>query len=94
MTFGYEENRPVLSNVDLTIPAGKTIAFVGPSGAGKTTISSLIPRFYDIDSGSITINGMNIQEMTKKSYVVKLESFSRMFSYLAVHYVRISVMET
>lgn len=67
VTFSYEENRPVLSNVDLEVPAGKTIAFVGSSGAGKTTISSLIPRFYDIDSGSITINGMDIREMTKKS---------------------------
>ncbi|MFS0788547.1 ABC transporter ATP-binding protein [Shouchella sp. 1P09AA] len=67
VTFGYEENRPVLENVDLHIPAGKTVAFVGPSGAGKTTISSLIPRFYDINSGSILINGMDVTDMTKQS---------------------------
>ena len=67
VTFGYEENRPVLENVDLHIPAGKTVAFVGPSGAGKTTISSLIPRFYDVNTGSITINGIDIREMTKTS---------------------------
>lgn len=67
VTFSYENNRPVLNDLNLFIPAGKTVAFVGPSGAGKTTISSLIPRFYDVDSGAITINGINICDMTKKS---------------------------
>ncbi|WP_059105995.1 ABC transporter ATP-binding protein [Shouchella shacheensis] len=67
VTFGYEKNRPVLQQVDLHLPAGKTVAFVGPSGAGKTTISSLIPRFYDVNGGRITINGMDIRDMTKQS---------------------------
>lgn len=68
VTFGYEEDKaPVLSNLSLTIHSGETIAFVGPSGAGKTTISSLIPRFYDVDDGSIFIDGIDIRDMTKES---------------------------
>ncbi|MFT0801811.1 ABC transporter ATP-binding protein [Bacillus swezeyi] len=67
VTFGYEEHKPVLSGIDLSIRSGETVAFVGPSGAGKTTISSLIPRFYDVDGGSITIDGIDIREMTKRS---------------------------
>lgn len=67
VTFGYEKHKPVLQGVDLLITAGETVAFVGPSGAGKTTISSLIPRFYDIDGGSITIDGIDIRDMTKRS---------------------------
>ncbi|MED1065988.1 ABC transporter ATP-binding protein [Bacillus paralicheniformis] len=67
VTFGYEKHKPVLQGVDLSITAGETVAFVGPSGAGKTTISSLIPRFYDIDGGSITIDGIDIRDMTKSS---------------------------
>ncbi|WP_458117660.1 ABC transporter ATP-binding protein [Bacillus sp. PK6-026] len=67
VTFGYEKHKPVLQGVDLSITAGETVAFVGPSGAGKTTISSLIPRFYDIDGGSITIDGIDIRDMTKRS---------------------------
>lgn len=68
VTFGYEEDQePVLSNMNFNIEAGETIAFVGPSGAGKTTISSLIPRFYDVDGGSITIDGIDIRDMTMKS---------------------------
>ncbi|MBU8786052.1 MULTISPECIES: ABC transporter ATP-binding protein [Bacillus] len=67
VTFGYEEHKPVLNGIDLTINAGETVAFVGPSGAGKTTISSLIPRFYDVDGGSITIDGIDIRKMTKRS---------------------------
>ncbi|QOR66601.1 ABC transporter ATP-binding protein [Cytobacillus suaedae] len=67
VTFGYENNRPVLQGINLNIPAGETVAFVGPSGAGKTTICSLIPRFYDVNQGSITIDGMDIRELTKKS---------------------------
>ncbi|BCE04507.1 ABC transporter ATP-binding protein [Bacillus paralicheniformis] len=67
VTFGYEKHKPVLQGVDLSITAGETVAFVGPSGAGKTTISSLIPRFYDIDGGAITIDGIDIRDMTKRS---------------------------
>lgn len=68
VTFGYEKTQaPVLKDLRFDIHKGETIAFVGPSGAGKTTISSLIPRFYDVEDGSITIDGMDIRDMTKKS---------------------------
>ncbi|MCM3612240.1 ABC transporter ATP-binding protein/permease [Planococcus sp. MERTA32b] len=65
--FGYDEHKKVLSGIDLNLRAGETIAFVGPSGAGKTTICSLIPRFYDIQQGSIAIDGIDIRDMTKHS---------------------------
>lgn len=65
--FGYDEHKKVLNGIDLNMRAGETIAFVGPSGAGKTTICSLIPRFYDIQQGSIAIDGIDIRDMTKHS---------------------------
>ena len=67
VTFGYSPDRPVLRGIELTIRAGETVAFVGPSGAGKTTISSLLPRFYEVDDGRITIDGIDIREMTLAS---------------------------
>ncbi len=67
VTFSYATGRPVLENVDLDIRAGETIAFVGPSGAGKTTICSLLPRFYEIEAGSLTIDGIDIRDMTLAS---------------------------
>src|SRR5690625_5124578 len=68
VTFSYETTQaPVLKNMSFNVKEGETIAFVGPSGAGKTTISSLIPRFYDVQKGSITIDGMDIRDMTKRS---------------------------
>ncbi|MGK6313093.1 ABC transporter ATP-binding protein [Neorhizobium sp. DT-125] len=67
VSFGYNPEKPVLKDVDLAIRAGETIAFVGPSGAGKTTICSLLPRFYEIGSGGITIDGIDIRKMTKVS---------------------------
>lgn len=67
VNFSYEDKRAVLKNINLNIQAGETIAFVGPSGAGKTTICSLIPRFYDVDSGAIRIDGIDIRSMTKES---------------------------
>ncbi|MYL58350.1 ATP-binding cassette domain-containing protein [Virgibacillus halodenitrificans] len=68
VTFGYEKTQePVLNALSFSIKAGETIAFVGPSGAGKTTICSLIPRFYDVESGSITIDGIDLRDMTKES---------------------------
>ncbi|MGM7719963.1 ABC transporter ATP-binding protein [Metabacillus sp. Hm71] len=67
VTFGYDEHKRVLEGIDLSIKAGETVAFVGPSGAGKTTICSLIPRFYDVDEGSIKIDGIDIRNMSKQS---------------------------
>lgn len=65
--FSYDRYKQVLNDINLEIHPGETVAFVGPSGAGKTTICSLIPRFYDIDDGSITIDGLDIRKMTKHS---------------------------
>ncbi|PGZ91294.1 MULTISPECIES: ABC transporter ATP-binding protein [unclassified Bacillus (in: firmicutes)] len=67
VSFGYENKRRILNDLSFSIEAGKTIAFVGPSGAGKTTICSLIPRFYDVLDGAITIDGIDIRNMTKES---------------------------
>jgi ATP-binding cassette subfamily B protein len=65
--FEYEAGKPILDGLDLTITAGETIAFVGPSGAGKTTVCSLLPRFYDVAGGAIKIDGVDIREMTLTS---------------------------
>ena len=67
VTFGYSPDRPILKHIDLEVRAGETVAFVGPSGAGKTTIASLLPRFYDVDGGRITIDGIDIRDMTLAS---------------------------
>jgi ATP-binding cassette subfamily B protein len=67
VSFGYGADKHVLSGIDLTIHAGETVAFVGPSGAGKTTLTTLLPRFYEIDAGSITIDGIDIRQMTVTS---------------------------
>ncbi|MGM9951077.1 MAG: ABC transporter ATP-binding protein [Lysinibacillus sp.] len=67
VSFSYEDNKPVIKDISFTVKAGETVALVGPSGAGKTTISALIPRFYDVSEGSITIDGLDIRQMTQQS---------------------------
>src|SRR5699024_625298 len=68
LTFAYDiTHEPVLKDLSFDIHSGETIAFVGPSGAGKTTISALIPRFYDVEEGAITIDGIDIRDMTRRS---------------------------
>ncbi|MCC7362191.1 MAG: ABC transporter ATP-binding protein [Anaerolineales bacterium] len=67
ITFAYEPGRPVMAEVNLNIRAGETIALVGPSGAGKTTLCSLLPRFYDVTAGRITIDGLDVRAMTLAS---------------------------
>ena len=67
VSFGYSEDRGILRNISFTVPAGQTVAIVGPSGAGKSTISKLLYRFYDVSSGSITIDGQDIQSVTQQS---------------------------
>jgi ATP-binding cassette, subfamily B, bacterial len=67
VSFSYGNGPPVLSDVDLQVRAGETVAFVGPSGAGKTTICSLLPRFYEPAGGRILIDGIDIRDMTLAS---------------------------
>ena len=67
VSFRYNDDYSVLDNVSLTIRAGKTIALVGPSGGGKTTLCSLLPRFYDVTAGSVTIDGKDIRDLTLES---------------------------
>ena len=66
-SFTYEDENEVISNLSLSIEAGKTIALVGPSGGGKTTLCSLIPRFYELDSGDIKIDGNSIKDVSLRS---------------------------
>lgn len=65
--FSYNETTTILKNISIDIPAGKTLALVGPSGGGKTTICSLLPRFYDVINGKISIDGKDIRDLTLKS---------------------------
>lgn len=67
VSFSYDGTSPVLRDISLNIEAGQTVAFVGQSGAGKSTLLSLLPRFYDVTKGSITIDGIDIRELTLSS---------------------------
>ncbi len=67
VSFSYEDDREVLHDINLTIPRGKTIALVGQSGSGKSTLVDLLPRFYDVKEGSITIDGQDIRNISLKS---------------------------
>ncbi len=67
VSFGYGEGALVLHDIDLAVPAGTLVAIVGPTGAGKTTLVSLIPRFYDPDAGTVRIDGVDLREVTLAS---------------------------
>jgi ABC-type multidrug transport system fused ATPase/permease subunit len=62
VTFGYDEARPVLQGIDLELEPGKTVALIGHTGSGKTTLASLVPRFYDVQDGRITIDGIDVRD--------------------------------
>lgn len=66
VTFGYDENKPMLKNVSFKVNAGQTVAILGPTGSGKSSLVHLLPRLYDFQSGSITIDGIDIRSIEKK----------------------------
>lgn len=81
--FRYEDNLDhVLENMSLKIKQGEYVALVGPSGAGKTTFCSLIPRFYDVTDGKIMLDGIDIRDIDLYSLRKTSVSFSRMFTCL------------
>jgi ABC transporter ATM len=67
VTFGYRPDRPIVQNLNLTIPAGKKVAIVGPSGCGKSTILRLLFRFYDVQEGRILVDGQDIRDVSLES---------------------------
>ncbi len=67
VSFGYDARRPILRDVSFTVPAGRTVAVVGSSGAGKSTIARLLFRFYDVDEGAVRIDGQDIRDVTQAS---------------------------
>ncbi len=67
VTFAYEDDLDVLENVSLRVKSGETVAVVGPSGGGKSTLCRLIPRFYDVDEGAITVDGLDLRRVTQSS---------------------------
>ena len=64
VSFSYGDGREVLRGIDLRVKPGETIALVGPTGAGKTTLVSLIPRFYDVTAGSVSIDGVDVRDLS------------------------------
>jgi ATP-binding cassette subfamily B protein len=67
VSFGYETNRPILEDVALDVPAGRTIALIGPTGSGKTTLATLVPRFYDTTDGRVVVDGVDVRDLTRRS---------------------------
>jgi ABC-type multidrug transport system fused ATPase/permease subunit len=67
VSFGYDPGRPVLTDVSFSVEPGQLVGLVGPIGSGKSTLVSLIPRFYDPDSGAVTIDGVDVREFTIRS---------------------------
>ncbi|HMQ15980.1 MAG TPA: ABC transporter ATP-binding protein [Phycisphaerae bacterium] len=68
VTFGYQPDRPILRHVSLRVRGGATVALVGPSGAGKTTLTNLVARFYDPDAGAVRLNGIDLRDLRLASY--------------------------
>jgi ABC-type multidrug transport system fused ATPase/permease subunit len=83
VTFSYVEGRPVLPGLDLSIPAGETIALVGTTGAGKTTIAKLVSRFYDPTSGRVTLDGVDLRDLddqTLRRHIVMVTQENFLFA--------------
>ena len=97
VTFSYKKGRPVLNDINLSIHAGESVALVGRSGSGKTTLVNLLPRFYDIDNGSILIDGHNISEIrldSLRSHIALVSQQVTLFNDTVAHNIAYGDLET
>lgn len=97
ISFSYAEGEPVFENFNLEINAGESVAFVGKSGSGKTTLVNLIPRFYEISSGEILIDGQNIQDMalnSLRSHIALVSQSVTLFNDTVAHNIAYGDLET
>jgi ABC-type multidrug transport system fused ATPase/permease subunit len=67
VSFGYETGQPVVEDVELDVLAGRTIALIGPTGSGKTTLAALVPRFYDVSAGRVVVDGVDVRDLLRRS---------------------------
>jgi ABC-type multidrug transport system fused ATPase/permease subunit len=67
VSFGYDPERPVLEDLRLDVPAGRTIALIGPTGSGKTTLAALVPRFYETTAGRVLVDGVDVRDLLRRS---------------------------
>jgi ATP-binding cassette subfamily B protein len=67
VSFGYDPARPVLDGIDLHMPAGRTVALIGRTGSGKTTLAALVPRFYDVTAGRILVDGVDVRDLARRT---------------------------
>jgi ATP-binding cassette subfamily B protein len=67
VTFGYDPKRLVIEDVELDVPAGSTVALIGPTGSGKTTLATLVPRFYDTTAGRVLVDGADVRDLARRS---------------------------
>ena len=67
MAFGYDPDRPVLEDIDLEIAAGRTVALIGRTGSGKTTLAALVPRFYEVTAGRVLVDGLDVRDLERRS---------------------------
>ncbi|HET9437965.1 MAG TPA: ABC transporter ATP-binding protein [Gaiellaceae bacterium] len=77
VSFGYDPARPVLEDVDLEIGAGRTVALIGPTGSGKTTLATLVPRFYDATRGRVLVDGVDVRRLVRRSLRSEVGVFSQ-----------------
>lgn len=92
--FAYDERKPTLKNVSFTVPSGKTVALVGQTGGGKSTILKLIDRFYDVKSGSISIDGQDIRDVSLCRYVLQPLGYSWLTKILASEKISVLCLKT